>query len=946
MTAPRNQPAHGGLDFGAAFTGRQNELRELRAAVERARTGAASIVLVQGAPGTGKTTLVHHFLAELGEFMVLTTAATPSARPAAFDCLSRLLRPVTVPAQGLPGPGPRYGPAGGDPSAFGPRPLWRLLDSPSADPLVLFVDDAHWADGPTLRSLAEAVREGGRLCVVLAARRSRTWDAETQQALQSVHPVSLGELGEGDAASLVGSVLGEAADHALTRRLLLRSGRHPLYLRGLLAGHDTARPAEGSWPARLPATVVQRQLRGVPAASTEALEALAVLGGSASVPTLGAVLGAPDCAAALDPLAHEEFIARTFTPVPTVTIRHAAFRDALYDAIPSARRRSLHLAAAAAVDWRHGLAHKMAAAETVDAQLVTDLLELVAHELREGRVLYAARMLLSAARLSGTDDHLSDHLLYGAVRALFWAGADTEISQYANAVATRRPCPWRDEALGLAEFAAGRLTSARRLLDRAQQSLRTRHAAQHAVVLTELAMVQALLGQGEAAHRHAEQALGSCAPDGTTTSCAPAAAARDDDCAHAHGRAPDIVVPPGTDRAARALSAFGAALWRGPAAGLALLAALPEDADEISEEDLPGLTVRGFLRLADGNLPTATTDLTMAVVRSRPGGPRLLGVSASLHLAMCHLLNGDWERATRGIESALDDEQARSCDTAALWSLRSVIEAFRGDETAAETCLARAHELAQQLDFAGPQYHTAMARSMNARARGDHRGVVAALQVLAAHADHSERVRVVAACWLPFLAESLIVCGLADFARAAMSDLRAAHVESNLLLTVADGWLHGRLAEAAGDGETAVLRYTEAIDALRPGRDIPLLRGLLQSGCGRASAALGRADTAAGHFASAEEIFTRLGARAFLAENRAQRQASAPAPVHGPGQERLTGREREVTRLVGLGHTNKEIADELMLSAKTIEYHLRSVFGKLGVHNRKELRRHVQAGGV
>lgn len=241
MTAPRNQPAHGGLDFGAAFTGRQNELRELRAAVERARTGAASIVLVQGAPGTGKTTLVHHFLAELGEFMVLTTAATPSARPAAFDCLSRLLRPVTVPAQGLPGPGPRYGPAGGDPSAFGPRSLWRLLDSPSADPLFLFVDDAHWADGPTLRSLAEAVREGGRLCVVLAARRSRTWDAETQQALQSVHPVSLGELSEGDAASLVGSVLGEAADHALTRRLLLRSGRHPLYLRGLLASTMTRR---------------------------------------------------------------------------------------------------------------------------------------------------------------------------------------------------------------------------------------------------------------------------------------------------------------------------------------------------------------------------------------------------------------------------------------------------------------------------------------------------------------------------------------------------------------------------------------------------------------------------------------------------------------------------------------------------------------------------------
>ncbi|MFD8838599.1 helix-turn-helix domain-containing protein [Streptomyces griseofuscus] len=52
-----------------------------------------------------------------------------------------------------------------------------------------------------------------------------------------------------------------------------------------------------------------------------------------------------------------------------------------------------------------------------------------------------------------------------------------------------------------------------------------------------------------------------------------------------------------------------------------------------------------------------------------------------------------------------------------------------------------------------------------------------------------------------------------------------------------------------------------------------------------------------------------------------------------------------MARLVGLGCTNREIADELTLSVKTIEYHLRSVFVKLGMRSRRELRRRVQEAG-
>ncbi|MFF4845490.1 AAA family ATPase [Streptomyces collinus] len=925
-----------------AFAGRRNELRELRAAADCARAGTASIVLVQGAPGIGKTTLVRRFLGELTDFTVLAGVAPPSAAPVAFESLARMLRPTRVPAQARNAHlQQRQGTAVTDHSTAGSHALRRFLDS-SAAPVVLFLDDAQWADGATLRALVAAARPGSRLCVLLGARRTQIWDEETRRALRMVPRVSLTELDDADATALVGLVLGKAADRAMTRQFVLRSGRHPHYLKSLLTSHGMTDPAQESWPPRMPAAVVQRQLRGLTPADSEALEALAVLGGTASLPTLGRVLGVSECASLLDGLAREDFVVRTSSAVPTVAIRHAVLRDALYDNLPSTRRRALHLAAAQAVDWSQGLAHKVAAAERADPALTADLMGFVAHELGEGRLVPAARTLVSAARLSGAEDHLADHLLYGAIRILFWAGADAEIAQHATAVATRRPCPWRDEALGLTEFASGRLTSAGRLLERAHESLNAVNPRQHGVVLTELAMVHAILGQGEATQQRAAQALHPVRSADAEAEYIPMAPARS--CARPGpcGDAPAVVIPPGTDRAARALSAYGAALRQGPRSGLALLTALPEDADKITEEDLPALTVRGILRVADGQLATGAADLTMALVRGRPGGARLFGAGAALHLATCHLLTGDWDRAAREIDAGLDDEQGRAFDAAALWSLRCVLEAFRGDGRAADACLAQAEKLAQGLDFAGPQYHTAMARALSARSRGDHRGVVAALQVLAHYVQHSERVRLVATSWLPLLAESLIVCGFADQARAAMSGPGAADGTSNILLAVTDAWLHGRLAEAAGENAEAMRRYSQAVDTLEPGRDVPLLRGLLEISCGRVSAAMGQTEISARHFDTAEALFTRLGAQAFLAECRTHRQA----PFGAQERDVLTEREREVARLVGLGHTNREIADDLRLSVKTIEYHLRSVFAKLAVHNRRELRRRVQAGGI
>ena len=56
----------------------------------------------------------------------------------------------------------------------------------------------------------------------------------------------------------------------------------------------------------------------------------------------------------------------------------------------------------------------------------------------------------------------------------------------------------------------------------------------------------------------------------------------------------------------------------------------------------------------------------------------------------------------------------------------------------------------------------------------------------------------------------------------------------------------------------------------------------------------------------------------------------------------MTAREREIADLVAAGRTNREVAEQLVLSAKTIEAHLRNIYAKLGVRSRVELARTVE----
>ena len=142
-------------------------------------------------------------------------------------------------------------------------------------------------------------------------------------------------------------------------------------------------------------------------------------------------------------------------------------------------------------------------------------------------------------------------------------------------------------------------------------------------------------------------------------------------------------------------------------------------------------------------------------------------------------------------------------------------------------------------------------------------------------------------------------------------------------------WALGNALTAAGNAAEAV-RVLRA--ALGPGLDrvLPVDRPA-------AAADLVEAQLAAGDVADTVAVAERArGPHAALA-------GAALLLAQGDGDDPLTAREREIAALIAAGRTNREVAEQLVLSTRTIEAHLRSIYAKLGVRSRVELARDLAA---
>ena len=108
----------------------------------------------------------------------------------------------------------------------------------------------------------------------------------------------------------------------------------------------------------------------------------------------------------------------------------------------------------------------------------------------------------------------------------------------------------------------------------------------------------------------------------------------------------------------------------------------------------------------------------------------------------------------------------------------------------------------------------------------------------------------------------------------------------------------------------------------------------------------GRRIDAREHLRIAYEMFSEFGANAFVERTRRELSATGQKVRRRTDETRgqLTPQEQQIARLAAGGHTNPEIAAQLFLSPRTVEWHLHKVFAKLDISSRRQLRQAIPTG--
>jgi DNA-binding NarL/FixJ family response regulator len=318
-------------------------------------------------------------------------------------------------------------------------------------------------------------------------------------------------------------------------------------------------------------------------------------------------------------------------------------------------------------------------------------------------------------------------------------------------------------------------------------------------------------------------------------------------------------------------------------------------------------------------------------------------------------MRGELQRSVEVLDEA--NEAARLVDNAQALSMalfnRALSALMAGDVETALALSAQSVELASAVDNG---VITAFAGAIHAQALLEAGDAEAALELLLASVG-GEAVPLLAGTWRATYLELLTRCSLAvgrvEQAERAAARLReqAGGLGLGLARLMADrasaavALARQRPEEAVRQGLTAVA-LAEEIGARVYAASCRILAG-------RALAAAGRPDEAIRELERAAAEFEALGASRY--RDRAEAELRALGHVvrrprrgkpGGSGMEVLTGRELEVAKLVLDRCTNREIAERLFLSLKTVETHMRNIFHKLGVTSRIEVARALARAGL
>jgi class 3 adenylate cyclase/tetratricopeptide (TPR) repeat protein len=332
------------------FVGREGDLGLLALAYRRMQTGRGVLALVTGPPGQGKTQLVEEFVSRLGsEVRLLVARCRPPGEAGAASPLRELV--LTGAATGGP-EGPTPGAwaavahsAGIDASdELGRLPLaerqdevvsgWRryLAGLASARPLVVWVEDVHWADAEVVRILDRASAGVEARILVVATARPEFADRGGLRPGGDRFFIALDGL-DGDAALALAHEAGSAEDSVIER-----AEGHPLFVIELARSRSTN--AERGLPVTLQ-SVIGARLDELPVPDRELLQRAAVAGEQITAPAAALLSGrdTAEVAAALERLADLLYLQAT---PGGYRFHHGLVRDVAYGRLSVAERMRLH----------------------------------------------------------------------------------------------------------------------------------------------------------------------------------------------------------------------------------------------------------------------------------------------------------------------------------------------------------------------------------------------------------------------------------------------------------------------------------------------------------------------------------------------------------------------------------------------------------------------------
>jgi DNA-binding CsgD family transcriptional regulator len=910
--------------------GRAAEWAGVDGALTAAREGRGGTVLVRGEAGVGKTSLLDRAAQGPG-LRVLRAAGVEAETDLAYAAAHQFAYPLLellpeLPAAQAVAVRVALGLEAGDtPDRFlvALGLLSLVSEAARAEPLLLILDDVQWWDASSMDAILFVARRiaAEPVAVLMSVREEPGSDEviASVSRLSGLVELRLDRLGDAHAADLVTAIAGFAPPEAVSRRLVEIAHGNPLALvelvRGLpadqLAGHDPL-PENVSLGDRLERPFLER-------ASGLSPEARRLLLVAASEPSgeLGLLADAADVSDVGGLLDEIETSTLASYDGRRLSFSHPVARAALYSDAGARERRDTHQRLATVLGDRG---------------------------LEDRAVWHRAEAAL------GTDDGLADALVEVAERAQARSGHAAAAAAYERAADLSSHSVRRVEALTAAAGAAwlaGQPARARLLVQRAEPEASTPVARGRLLALQ--ARTASRNGEVEQAHRLFLSAADLVGPEDPREALELLAEAVEVDgytgdlerLAEVRAQTERLVLPDPDERQRFLLAwiSVNDLSWMSVDDGI--LRRTADDVDYLLEALGSGLggprsTVwAGVASLQLGFVTGMQERYTQALDQARQAG-----AAASLPYVLEHAsarlaFDGNYvaarSAAEEGLRLAREYEQPRSAGQ--LLAVLAFVAATTGDVDETQQRADEAREIAGPRGIGLTNAMTAWALARLDLGLGRNDEALERLLALAS-AKPGQGHSVITMWSTPDLVEAAARARRTDEVLEHLAGMaERARISAQPTTEATATWCRGMLG-----GPNAVTDLgTAAEELLRIGFPVASARARLSLG------ELLRRDrqprAAREHLRSALELFRQCGATVWAERAAAELRASGDGvPVQEvDGIASLTAQELQIARYVSMGATNKDIAAQLFLSPRTVEYHLYKAYPKLGVSSRSQL---------